>query len=78
MELFDDAFSMYSYEKLLKNNEKIETYPKKPYSELQKDTVRQEKLKNKKNKYNEYQNSLIYYGTMKQRYLDKIKAKKGE
>lgn len=63
-----------------KDNTKIDTYPNKPYSELQKDEELKNINKQKENRYKEYENSLVYFGTMKQRYLDKIKnkSKKGE
>ena len=61
-----------------KDNTKIETYPKKPYFELEKDKQKEQEQINKKQKYEEFENSLMYFGTMKQRYLEKIKNKKGE
>lgn len=63
-----------------KDNKKIETYPERPYSELEKLKTKENVKKAKENKYKEFENSLIYFGTMKQRYLDRIKnrAKKGE
>ena len=56
------------------NHDKIDTYTKKPYSEIEK-----EKKLNKEEKrdYKNYQSSLIYYGSLKQIYLDKM-LKKGE
>ena len=56
-----------------KDNTKIETYPEKPYFETAKEE--KEKIKIEQNKYKEYENSLLYFGTMKQRYLEKIKQK---
>lgn len=63
-----------------KDNSKIDTYPKKPYMELEKEKKEESKEKNKKMKYFEFENSLRYYGTMKKRYLEKIEKqkKKGE
>ena len=65
-----------------KNNKKVETYPIRPYLELEKEKIQKQKEteKNKALKYKNYEKSLIYYGTMKQRYLENIKkrAKKGE
>lgn len=60
-----------------KDNTQIETYPQKPYRELEKDRKikKQQEIKNKK--YEDYHNSLIYFGTLKQQYLDKL-SKKGE
>ena len=61
-----------------KDRNKIDTYPNKPYTELEKDK-KQEQTKNKKKaSYESFQNSLSYFGTMKQRYLEKLKNKKGE
>lgn len=56
------------------NRDKIDSYTKKPYSEIEK-----EKKLNKEEKrdYKNYQSSLIYYGSLKQIYLDKM-LKKGE
>ena len=57
------------------NTDKIDTYTKKPYTEIEKD----KKLKTEeKSDYKNYQNSLIYYGSIKQIYLDKMLNKKGE
>lgn len=65
-----------------KDNSKIETYPAKPYFELKKEEKNKEtkeKLERNK-KYANFENSLKYYGTMKQRYLEKLQNKqtKGE
>ena len=58
-----------------KDTEKIETYPKKPYGEL----AKEEKVKQIDNDYNHFQNSLIFQGSIKQIYLEKLKRKsKGE
>lgn len=65
-----------------KDNKPIESYPKKPFFEIAKEKQEKEeakeKLKNKK--YQNFESSLQYFGTMKQRYLDNIKnrKKKGE
>jgi hypothetical protein len=63
-----------------KDNSKIENYPGKPYTELEKDKRKQDKETMRTNKYKEYENSLVYYGTLKQQYIERIKnkAKKGE
>ena len=65
-----------------KDNTKIETYPSKPYFELKKEKEKKEQMQEleKNEKYKNFENSLIYYGTMKQRYLKKMesKSKKGE
>lgn len=57
------------------NTDKIDTYTKKPYMELEKES---EKKKEIKSDYKNYQSSLIYYGSIKQIYLDKMLNKKGE
>ena len=65
-----------------KDNKKIEPYPNKPFMELEKERMQKEKEieKNRTRKYKNYERSLAYYGTMKQRYLENIKkrTKKGE
>ena len=56
---------------------KIESYPMKPYTELAKENNKpKEKSDNKK----DYQNSLVYFGSLKQIYINNIKKnnKKGE
>ena len=58
-----------------KDNAKIDTYPVKPYNELQKDKVLKEKHQKRKESYEEYENSLRYFGTLKQQYIDKLKKK---
>lgn len=64
-----------------KDNTKIDAYPQKPYFELrneeqQKKKTTKEELE-RKEKYKNFENSLLYYGSIKQRYLDKLN-KKGE
>lgn len=63
-----------------KDTSKIDTYPNKPYMELEKDKKKQMLKEQKNDKYKEFENSLVYFGTLKQRYLEKIKnkSKKGE
>ena len=58
------------------NTLKIDPYPSKPYTEQDKEKKKEEEQKNKQ--YEDYQSSLVYYGSIKQRYLEKIKQKKGE
>lgn len=58
-----------------KDNSVVDSYPEKPYSELDKE--RENKIKKEKQNYEKFHNSLIYFGTLKQQYLDKIK-KEGE
>ena len=65
-----------------KDNTKIDTYPSKPYFELKKEEENKKKKEEleRNKKYEDFENSLIYYGTMKQRYLENLKnkQKKGE
>lgn len=61
-----------SFGKAPKDKTEIETYPKKPYTELEKDKKEAEKQQKKKDKYREYEESLVYFGTMKQRYVESI------
>ena len=62
-----------------KDNTKIDSYPQKPYFELKKEEERNNKEKaeelKRKEKYRNFENSLLYYGSIKQRYLDKFKEK---
>lgn len=51
-------------------------YPKKPYSELEKDKKNQKQEEN--NKHKDYYNSLMYFGSIKQIYLDKMLNKNKE
>ena len=60
-----------------KDTTKIDSYPKKPYNELFEEEQNNKQLEQKKQNYKEFENSLIYFGTLKQQYLNKIK-KKGE
>lgn len=60
-----------------KDNTQIDTYPIKPYRELEKDKKRKEEKQIQNQKYQDYQNSLVYFGTLKQQYINKLK-KKGE
>lgn len=66
-----------SFFKGKKDTKPIDTYPKKPYMELEKDKEIEKIQKKKNENYQDFQNSLIYFGTIKQRYLDNLK-KKGE
>ena len=56
------------------NNSKIDSYPNKPYSELEKDKKTQIE-KQKKSIYQKEQNSLIYQGSIKQIYLERMNKK---
>lgn len=55
--------------------DKVDTYPKKPYTEIDRD---KNKKTEEKTDYKNYQNSLIYFGSIKQIYLDKKINQKGE
>ena len=74
------SLKQFIYNILAKNkdNKKIDTYPSRPYMELEKEQRTKEEAKI--NKYKEYENSLVYYGTLKQQYEQRLKekAKKGE
>ena len=63
-----------------KDNSKIDAYPSRPYNELAKMKEKNEFLQKKQNSYDEFQNSLVYYGTMKKKYEESVRnrAKKGE
>lgn len=67
------------FSKAPKDNTEIPTYPQKPYMELEKEQKKAEIKQQKQNKYKEYEKSLIYFGTMKQRYAESItkNSKKG-
>ncbi len=58
-----------------KDNSKIDTYPEKPYSEIAKENEQKQQKEVKQQNYKEFENSLIYFGTLKQQYLNKIKSK---
>jgi hypothetical protein len=60
-----------------KDTNKIDTYPIKPYMELQKDKEKENIEKKKKQNCEQFRQDFIYFGTMKQRYLETLK-KKGE
>lgn len=63
-----------------KDNTKIDTYPTKPYGELEKEKEEDRKQQQKKQKYEDFQKDLVYFGTLKQQFEEKIrnKQKKGE
>lgn len=66
-----------SFFKSKKDNTPIDTYPKKPYMELEKDKEKKEIEKRKNESYQNFHNSFIYFGSIKQIYVEKMK-KKGE
>jgi len=61
-----------------KDKNPIDTYPKKPYMELEKDKKQEELEKKKKISCEQFRQDFIYYGTMKQRYLEKLKREESE
>ena len=61
-----------SFGKSPKDNTDIGTYPKKPYIELEKEQKKAKKEEEQKSMYKEFEESLVYYGTMKQRYVESI------
>ena len=67
-----------SFSNQAKDNTKIDTYPKKPYLESDREKKAQEKEEKKNDSYKKYEESLVYYGTLKQQYLDRLQKKKGE
>ena len=72
------TFRQFIYNILAKNkdNSKIDTYPTKPYTELTKEQEKNKKIELRETKYKNFENSLMYYGTLKQQYNEKLK--KGE
>ena len=59
-----------------KDRNKIDSYPKKPLLELEKEKKQEKSAKKQQHK--DFENNLSYIATMKQRYLEKLKNKKGE
>lgn len=55
------------------NTEKIDGYTKKPYNVIEKEKKDEKKYNTK---YNNYQNSLMYFGSIKKVYRDKLLNKK--
>lgn len=60
-----------------KDQSKIQSYPKKPYLESAKEEKQENKSTNN-NKYKNYEESLMYYGSIKQIYLKKLEQKSKE
>lgn len=62
-----------------KDTKELPSYPDKPYSEKEKDKKakkeKEKKQKEREEKYKEFENSLVYFGTLKQQYLDKVRRK---
>ena len=59
-----------------KDRNKIDSYPKKPLLELEKEKKQEQSIKKLHHK--DFENNLSYIATMKQRYLKNLKNKKGE
>ena len=59
-----------------KDNKKLDTYPVKPYSELEKDKNKERIEKAKEEKYKKFESDLVYFGTLKKQYLDKLTKNK--
>lgn len=53
-----------------KQNFELDTYPEKPFGELEKEKKTEKTTK--KEKYDNFQSSLYYFGSMKQRYREQI------
>ena len=66
-----------SFTKGQKDTTKIDNYPNKPYLELEKEK-KESKHKNENSKQKDYYNSLMYFGSIKQIYLDKMLNKNKE
>lgn len=66
-----------SMSKKPKDNKELPSYSPKPYLEQEKELRQKNVEEKKKEKYKNYENSLVYYGTLKQQYIEKMK-KKGE
>ncbi len=64
--------------KCKKDNTSLNTYPQKPYGELAKENQEKISVDNQNKKYEEYQKSFEYYGTMKQRYLENLRRKENK
>ena len=57
------------------DNSKVDTYPAKPYSELERDKEKQKIESVKEQKYKQFESDLVYFGTLKQQYIEKLKEK---
>lgn len=64
-----------SFSKGQKDTTKIDSYPTKPYTELEKEKKKPEKIKDK---HKDYHDSLMYFGSIKQIYLDRMLNKNKE
>lgn len=67
-----------SMSKKPKDTKEIPPYSNKPYMELEKEKQLKDKEQQRLDKYKDYENSLIYYGTLKQQYIEKMKRKESE
>lgn len=59
-----------------KDRTKIDEYPKQPLSILQEEQVKKDKEMERKNKYDKFEKDIIYFGTLKQQYINKLKKDK--
>lgn len=64
-----------SFSKGQKDTTKIDSYPTKPYTELEKEKKKPKKIKDK---HKDYHDSLMYFGSIKQIYLDRMLNKNKE
>lgn len=55
-----------------KDNNPIDTYPTRPYLEMEKEKSKKKIEDIKEEKYKKFQKDLVYFGTLKQQYLDKL------
>ena len=62
-----------------RSTKELPNYPEKPYLQIDKEKKEKENIerneKIKKEKYDKFQSTLVYQGTLKQRYLENLKNK---
>ena len=56
-----------------KDNSKIDTYPSKPFLELEKEEEQRKQQEKRDKMYNDFEKDLYYFGTLKQQYKEKMK-----
>ena len=61
-----------------KDTTELPKYPRVPYCETAKEDKRKEEVAKKQQNYKDYENDLMYFGTLKQQYIEKLSKKKGE
>lgn len=59
-----------------KDTSVIDCYPNKPYLELDNDKKKEIENKNKNDKYDKFEKDIMYYGTLKKQYLERLENKK--